>query len=259
MFQGLKTSVEFLRKEDFPKFVSNTLEYIWKQYLFIPILPYAIYKIKRFDTNKDLNKLVDLTYTFYYGLIKPLQVRYELLELLKYIKKEKPKYILEIGTSLGGTLFLFCRIASEDSVIISIDLPMGKFGGGYSSARIPLYNSFKSKHQQINLIRGDSHKKEILEKVKAILNGKKIDFLFIDGDHTYEGVKKDFEMYSTLVKKNGIIGLHDILECEVKGCEVNKFWKEIESKYDNIKIVKDYNQKWAGIGIIKNLNGENIE
>lgn len=37
----------------------------------------------------------------------------------------------------------------------------------------------------------------------------KIDFLFIDGDHSYEGVKKDFELYSTLVNDNGIIVIHD--------------------------------------------------
>ena len=37
----------------------------------------------------------------------------------------------------------------------------------------------------------------------------KIDFLFIDGDHSYEGVKLDFDLYSTLLSKNGIIMLHD--------------------------------------------------
>jgi predicted O-methyltransferase YrrM len=37
----------------------------------------------------------------------------------------------------------------------------------------------------------------------------KIDFLFIDGDHSYEGVKKDFELYSTLLSDKGIIVIHD--------------------------------------------------
>jgi hypothetical protein len=37
----------------------------------------------------------------------------------------------------------------------------------------------------------------------------KIDFLFIDGDHSYEGVKKDFELYSNILSENGIIMLHD--------------------------------------------------
>lgn len=37
----------------------------------------------------------------------------------------------------------------------------------------------------------------------------KIDFLHIDADHSYEGVKKDFELYSTIMSPGGIISLHD--------------------------------------------------
>lgn len=37
----------------------------------------------------------------------------------------------------------------------------------------------------------------------------KIDYLHIDGDHSYEGVKNDFELYSTIVSENGIITIHD--------------------------------------------------
>jgi predicted O-methyltransferase YrrM len=43
------------------------------------------------------------------------------------------------------------------------------------------------------------------------LKDNKVDFLFIDADHSYEGVKKDFEMYSPLVRKGGIIAFHDII------------------------------------------------
>jgi predicted O-methyltransferase YrrM len=48
-----------------------------------------------------------------------------------------------------------------------------------------------------------------LEEVKRILGGEKADFLFIDGDYTYEGVKRDL-MYSPLVREGGIIAFHDI-------------------------------------------------
>jgi hypothetical protein len=37
----------------------------------------------------------------------------------------------------------------------------------------------------------------------------KIDFLFIDGDHSYEGVKLDFDLYSTILSDNGVIMIHD--------------------------------------------------
>jgi len=42
-----------------------------------------------------------------------------------------------------------------------------------------------------------------------IMQDIKIDFLFIDGDHSYDGVSKDFNLYSTIMEKNGIIAIHD--------------------------------------------------
>jgi len=37
----------------------------------------------------------------------------------------------------------------------------------------------------------------------------KIDLLHIDADHTFEGVKKDFDLYSNIMNKGGIITIHD--------------------------------------------------
>mgnify|MGYP001261710801 FL=1 len=37
----------------------------------------------------------------------------------------------------------------------------------------------------------------------------KIDLLHIDADHTFEGVKKDFDLYSKIMNKGGIITIHD--------------------------------------------------
>ena len=37
----------------------------------------------------------------------------------------------------------------------------------------------------------------------------KIDYLHIDGDHSYDGVKLDFELYSKIMSDNGIITIHD--------------------------------------------------
>lgn len=47
MFQRLKTTVEFLREEEYPKVVKITLSYTWKHFLFIPIPPYAMNKIRK--------------------------------------------------------------------------------------------------------------------------------------------------------------------------------------------------------------------
>ena len=85
-----------------------------------------------------------------------------------------------------------------------------------------------------------------MQKIKAILRDNKVDFLFIDDDHSYEGIKKDFEMYSPLVRKGGIIAFHDIVPSGYP--TVYKFWNEV--KYEYLEIVKDRNQNCYSIGII---------
>jgi len=223
---------------------------IVKRYAEFALLPYALFKVRTFNT-KDLNELVEFAFDDLLGLIRPIQIKEEIQELLRILWEIKPKVVVEIGTANGGTLFLFSRVASDDAIIISIDLPGGKFGGGYPLWRIPLYKSFALRKQKIFLIRADSHHQSTLDTVKRILNGRKVDFLFIDGDHTYEGVKQDFKMYSPLVRKGGIIAFHDIVPGPKENVGgVPKFWQEIKRKYKYKEIVKDWNQKGYGIGLI---------
>jgi radical SAM superfamily enzyme YgiQ (UPF0313 family)/GT2 family glycosyltransferase/cytochrome c-type biogenesis protein CcmH/NrfG/predicted O-methyltransferase YrrM len=185
------------------------------------------------------------------GLFAPMQVREEFVELLKIFRSLKPKYVLEIGTANGGTLFCFTKLAAPDATIISIDLPNGPFGGGYPEHKIPLYRAFAGKNQVLHLIRKDSHSQETLTEVLKVLNGNYLDFLFIDGDHTYDGVKKDFEMYQSLVRTGGVIAFHDIVKHPPElRCEVEKLWQQIKHSFQHKELIKDINQNWAGIGVL---------
>ena len=86
------------------------------------------------------------------------------------------------------------------------------------------------------------------------MGDRQIDFLFLDGDHTYEGIRQDFEMYSPLVKKGGIIGFHDIAPHPPEtDCDVFRFWNEIKLNYPDRhgEFVADWDQGWAGISWIR--------
>jgi predicted O-methyltransferase YrrM len=208
------------------------------------IIAKKILSENKFKTEEDYLK-------FSYEYLDLMQEKYEIKELLKIVKNKKPKIILEIGSARGGTLFLFSKYASKNATIISVDLPGGEFGGGYSKSRIPIFEKFIEKEQKIELIRNNSHLKNTKNKVLEILKNKKIDFLFIDGDHTYKGVKTDFNLYSQLVSKGGIIALHDIAKHPKEtNCQVDKFWNEIKKKHPHKEIILDKNQGWAGIGVI---------
>ena len=214
------------------------------------LLP-CIWKVRRLKATR-LAELVDFAFAACGGIMRPNQIRSELLTLLGLVKKSRPKIVMEIGTEAGGTLFLLSRVASKNALIISVDLPAGPYGSGYSQFKIPLYRSFALPGQKMELLRLDSHDKKTLAKVRKILDGREIDVLFIDGDHAYEGVKKDFETYSPLVRRGGIIVFHDIVEHPIKKmCEVSRFWKEAKKGRKTVEIVEDWRQGWAGIGVIR--------
>ncbi len=253
----VKRAIEIARNEGVVVFTERGLNYI-KQKLKFLLLPYAMLKVKIFSTKDyNLDILLNSSFNSLAGFIEPSQVHDEILELVKILDNIKPKVVLEIGTANGGTLFLFSHVASRDATLISVDLPAGMFGGGYPTWKIPLYKSFALSNQRIHLIRADSQEQSTLERVKSILNGREIEFLFIDGDHRYKGVKKDFEIYSPLVKEGGIIAFHDIVPGpreDVGG--VPEFWEGIKSEYETTEIVKDWNQGGYGIGLVyKNLRG----
>jgi cephalosporin hydroxylase len=179
------------------------------------------------------------------------QVASELTGLGEILAVGRPQCALEIGTARGGTLLFLTRLASPQATIISVDLPGGKFGGGYSGTRAWLYKRFARRRQRLQLLQGDSHSRDMLDKVKAALRGQELDYLFIDGDHSYAGVKCDFEMYGPMVKRGGLIAFHDIVEGPPEGVGgVPQLWREIKSKYRHIEIIKDRQQGGWGIGVL---------
>lgn len=220
-------------------------------------LPFFSPKIKSVTRDNGLEDVVDFAFNGGFQILRPFQIKSEILNLLKELEKNRPNNIVEIGTARGGTLFLFTRIASDNAFVISIDQIGANYMGGYPEWKTNFYKSFAQKNQTIHLIRADSHDRETLKNLKNILSDKEIDFLFIDGDHSYSGVKRDFELYSPLVRNGGIIAFHDIAPPKKGTYGVNEFWKEIKKELEYKEIIENRTQGWAGIGIIfiKKPNG----
>ena len=195
---------------------------------------------------------VPLTYRGYgeFQSIRPKQVVDELRALYALVRDRAPRFVCEIGTYRGGTFYLWCKAAQPDATVVSIDLPGSPFGGGYSRRRIRFYQHFGRPRQRLCFLRDDSHAEGTVQKVKETLGRSRLDFLFIDGDHTYAGVRRDFELYGPLVHDNGLIALHDILPRHgVPEIEVHRLWREIRPWYRHQEIVAGGEPR-IGIGVI---------
>jgi predicted O-methyltransferase YrrM len=133
------------------------------------------------------------------------QIETEFTNVMGKVEKMKPRCFLEIGAFKGGTLSLFAQVASPDCRFLSVDI----------AYRLPEQLALKKlalKNQKINCISGDSSSQQTIQKVKQWLGNDQLDVLFIDGDHSFNGVKADFENYSPLVRAGGLIIFHDIVE-----------------------------------------------
>jgi cephalosporin hydroxylase len=192
---------------------------------------------------RSTTELVDRAYK--YGMI---QVREEITEFVDFLRERGPLgNVLEIGSESGGTFYLWCRLASLSAHKISIDKPDGASGSWryVDPAALKERNeTFLNFASRVSIINADSHDGKTVAQVADILAGDKLDLLFIDGDHSFAGVKADYEMYKSLVSADGMIVFHDIQHLGPK-----IFWEELHRRGGKLR---EFNQNlhWAGLGVL---------
>jgi predicted O-methyltransferase YrrM len=176
----------------------------------------------------------------------------ELLPALERVQALSPRRVCEIGTSAGGTLYLLTRVSAPDALIVSIDLTIAPHT---QSLRARLARP----GQRLVSIAGDSHNEATASRLRELLGHELLDVLFIDGDHSYDGVRADFELYSPLVRSGGIVLLHDVnedyrtsrgLETPSISGEVPRFWHELKGRHQTEELVAEPGQDGYGIGLV---------
>jgi predicted O-methyltransferase YrrM len=178
----------------------------------------------------------------------------EIVALLNAVKSLNPERVCEIGADGGGNLLLFSLVAAPNAHLISLDISY-PFAQRWSYPRLAGYG------QKLSCIRGNSHSRDAVEKVRRLLKGQPLDFLFIDGDHSRPGVEQDFEMYSPLVRNGGLIAFHDIVPdfrtrygtpTASDVGEVPAFWMELKGRGGKTReFVQDPSQDGYGIGLLE--------
>ena len=173
-----------------------------------------------------------------------MQSPYELPDLIFALKQhekdrgKKIKRFLEVGFSSGINNTILNKFFDFDEVV-GVDIFNSAINGDNLVANLM--------HKNLTLVCGDSTSKRVLNIVDRF---GLFDFIFIDANHTYEYVKKDFENYIKMLDKDGVIGFHDIDNPDWPG--INKFWNELKEtkKYKQVEFVsKDYFLQY-GIGML---------
>lgn len=175
----------------------------------------------------------------------------EIRWLHELVRELRPRRVLELGVDEGGTLFLWTRAAAADAHLIGVDTrPPGPLG---QWAPFPLARRrFAHPRQRIDLLMGaDSHDAATRTRVERLLGGEPLDFLFVDGDHSRDGVAADFRDYAPLVRPGGLVAFHDVSQRPAPSTEgVAAFWREFSAEHETEECVTGA-EPGFGIGVYR--------
>jgi cephalosporin hydroxylase len=176
----------------------------------------------------------------------------EIIPALEMLAQQPPQVLCEIGSGLGGTLFLLTRVCAPNALIVTIDI-------GHSLVRSQINPLMARDRQTIVSIRGDSADPKTLSRFKQRVKGKQLDCLFIDGDHSFNGVMADFTNYSGSVRPGGKIFFHDIVTDFKTRFNVDtgawtggvpQFWSTLRADFDCQELIEDPEQDGYGLGLV---------
>ena len=166
------------------------------------------------------------------------------------IKNHAPKTIVELGVFHGDSYIAFC------DAIVQLGLPTKIFGvdtwqGDVHISNYPeeIYKDFCSFHDP-RYSGFSTLMRMFFDEAVSNFADSSIDLLHIDGQHTYESVKEDFETWFPKVSDNGIILFHDTNVLGREDFGVWKVWQEICEKFPHFEF-----KHGNGLGVLaKNKN-----
>lgn len=170
----------------------------------------------------------------------------EFTNLREFYRKAAPKTVLEIGSQHGGTLWYWMHEAEPGTKIVNIDPLLNPIAG---VDLVRMWQSWATPRVSLKTMVGMSYDKRIRMEVLDHFD-RKIEWCFIDGDHTYRGAYQDFYNYGRFAK---IIVFHDLVD-HLPHFGVGKLFRQLQAQGFRSREFwsrqPPYSQAGGGIGVI---------
>jgi len=187
------------------------------------------------------------------------------LFIIKELLGNDCKSVLEIGTLWGGALIAMMQ-SKHTSMFVSIDPFDGYYkkdegkrpGFGSLDPKVGKTNSYDLVHENVvnnnqhshkfELLQGLSTDKTVIDKVSKIF-ADGVDLLFIDGDHSLDGVLNDWNNYHTLINPGGIVVFDDHWIDDLSQYEWEDDFMNVVKAYEQLSSAPEFFNNWKEIGL----------
>ena len=167
------------------------------------------------------------------------------------IGRMRPKIFVELGTHTGNSYFSFCQGVQEEGLnteCFAVDTWQGDEQAGHYDGKV--FASVRS-NNQLNYSQFSTLYRMTFDEALGKFQDRSVDLLHIDGLHTYETVRHDFESWLPKLTPGGLVLFHDI-KITHEDFGVWKLWAELKKQYPRCL---EFGHS-AGLGILQ-VAGEN--
>jgi hypothetical protein len=162
---------------------------------------------------------------------------------LMLVELQRPRTIVELGTHWGVSYCAWCQAVMAVGLATqcyAVDTWVGDADAGYYGQEV--YEDLKAHHQQYESF--STLLRMTFEEALQHIPDKSVDLLHIDGLHSYEAVKRDYDAWQPKLSERGIVLFHDTVVTE-RDFGVHRLWAELSPDFPHFNFEHGY-----GLGLL---------